>query len=41
MRASDDGDQVPLVFCRQSSFIEERTETTTVRWSGFSAVAVW
>ena len=38
--ASDDGAQVPLDFCRQSSLSEARTETTTLRVSGFSALAV-
>ena len=39
-RASVDGAQVPFCFCRQSSLSDARTDTTMLRWSGFSGVAV-
>ena len=38
--ASADGAHVPRCFCRQSSLSDARTETTTERWSGFSALLV-
>ena len=40
-RASADGAQVPFCFCRQSSLSDARTETTMLRWSGFSGEFVW
>lgn len=41
LRASCDGCQVPRFFCKHNSLSDERIETTTVRWSGFSGVAAW
>ena len=38
--ASEVGDQVPFWRCRQSSLSEARMETTTLRESGFPALAV-
>jgi len=38
-RASEEGDQVPLEFCRQRSLSEARIDTTSWRLRGLSGVA--